>query len=274
MRQLGFPPLTEVVKNLVIINVLFFIATLVFAGNFGINLRQILGLHLWFTDNFQPFQIVTHMFMHGDSMHILFNMFMLWMFGSMVELRWGPKRFLFYYLFTGLGAALLYSLIGMWDIYPTLNVMDQFIEKPTLEHLKLLAGTDSQYFFANFKNGITELASNGSNESVLNAQSIVREYRQSLLDILPPVVGASGAVYGLLLAVGMLFPNQTVLVYFLFPIKMKYLVIIMGVFEFYLGIQNNPADNTAHFAHLGGMLFGLILLMYWHPNAWREMFRR
>ena len=220
LNNYRFQILPPVVKNLLIINVLLFIATGVLsAPPFNIDLTNILGLHYWESDLFKPWQIVTYMFMHGNIPHILFNMFAVWMFGSHIENRWGSKRFLNYYLLTGFGAALLHYLIF---------------------HFYTLPGIPSQVY---------------SNTYPLTA------YEYFLQNSV--VVGASGSLFGILLAFGVLFPNTLLYLYFAIPIKAKYFVIGYGLIELFSGISNNPGDNVAHFAHLGGMLFGLIIFGYW-----------
>ena len=220
LNNYRFQILPPVVKNLLIINVLLFIATGVLsAPPFNIDLTNILGLHYWESDLFKPWQIVTYMFMHGNIPHILFNMFAVWMFGSHIENRWGSKRFLNYYLLTGFGAALLHYLIF---------------------HFYTLPGIPSQVY---------------SNTYPLTA------YEYFLQNSV--VVGASGSLFGILLAFGVLFPNTLLYLYFAIPIKAKYFVIGYGLIELFSGISNNPGDNVAHFAHLGGMLFGLLIFGYW-----------
>ncbi|MEC8538047.1 MAG: rhomboid family intramembrane serine protease [Bacteroidota bacterium] len=220
LNNYRFQILPPVVKNLLIINVLLFIATGVLsAPPFNIDLTNILGLHYWESDLFKPWQIVTYMFMHGNIPHILFNMFAVWMFGSHIENRWGSKRFLNYYLLTGLGAAFLHYLIF---------------------HFYTLPGIPSQVY---------------SNTYPLTA------YEYFLQNSV--VVGASGSLFGILLAFGVLFPNTLLYLYFAIPIKAKYFVIGYGLIELFSGISNNPGDNVAHFAHLGGMLFGLLIFGYW-----------
>tara|TARA_Y100000589_G_scaffold95190_1_gene89882 strand:- start:21708 stop:22394 length:687 start_codon:yes stop_codon:yes gene_type:complete len=220
LNNYRFQILPPVVKNLLIINVLLFIATGVLsAPPFNIDLTNILGLHYWESDLFKPWQIVTYMFMHGNIPHILFNMFAVWMFGSHIENRWGSKRFLNYYLLTGLGAAFLHYLIF---------------------HFYTLPGIPSQVY---------------SNTFPLTA------YEYFLQNSV--VVGASGSLFGILLAFGVLFPNTLLYLYFAIPIKAKYFVIGYGLLELFSGISNNPGDNVAHFAHLGGMLFGLLIFGYW-----------
>ena len=205
-----FNILPPVVKNILIINGLLFLATITLFIQ-GINLRDILGLHHWQSDSFGTWQIISHMFMHGDFTHLFFNMFAVWMFGSQLENLWGSKRFLKYYILTGLGAALLHFIIF------------HFFELPN---------TPFHY--------------------------------QNMLIERHVVLGASGCLFGLLVAFGLLFPNTMLFFLFIpFPIKAKYFVIIYGLAELYYGIANNPNDNIAHFAHLGGMLFGLIIFAYW-----------
>jgi membrane associated rhomboid family serine protease len=159
-------------------------------------------------------------------------MFALWMFGKILENVWGAKRFLIYYMITALGAAALHLAVSQYQIYELSNEVPNLIE---------LA-----------KKGLY----NPSNENSLRLTQLVTT----------PTVGASGAVFGILLAFGMLFPNTLLYIYFAIPIKAKYFVMIYGALELYLGLSNNPADNVAHFAHLGGMLFGFLLLKYWQKN--------
>jgi membrane associated rhomboid family serine protease len=230
-RPGGFSLLPEVVKNLLIINGIFFLITIVVGNRFNIDLNQILGLHYPQSDAFKPYQIVTYMFMHGNLTHILMNMFALWMFGTNIENYWGGKRFLTYYLITGLGAAAIhYIVIYFVDVYPKLQLI---------------------------------------NNALAEGQIIETEsYKTIIYNSIPPVVGASGAVFGLLLAFGMLFPEQMIYIYFAIPIKAKYFVILYGLFELFTGVYGSSADNVAHFAHLGGMLFGFILIKYWRKKGY------
>ena len=221
MRQLP-----AVTKNLLCINGLVFYAAYVIGGKLHIDLNDYLGLHLFVADDFKPYQVVTYMFMHGDFFHLLFNMFSLFMFGRVLENVWGPKRFLTYYLATGIGAGLIQQLV-------------QFIYYET--QLSMYSGVD------------------------LGAGGIIpmSQYLNTWV-----TVGASGAIYGILLAFAMIFPNERMFVIpFPFPIKAKYFVIIFGAIELLSGISNRAGDNVAHFAHLGGMLFGLVLILYWRKKG-------
>ena len=235
-----FNHLPEVVKNLLIINGLFFLATWAFQSR-GVDLSNLFALHQFQSPDFKPHQLITHMFMHADFTHLLFNMFALWMFGKTLENMWGGKRFLIYYMITGFGAALIY--IGYLQFQ--INAISSNIDSEIYNRL-IIEGN--------------QLLDNGKNylDPILGKLNL-------LINV--PMLGASGAVYGLLLAFGMLFPNSLIYLYFAIPIKAKYFVGGIGVLALISGIGNNPGDNVAHFAHLGGMIFGIILLKYWKKKG-------
>jgi membrane associated rhomboid family serine protease len=233
--------LPMVIKNLLIVNGLLFLATIVLKDRKVLDLTEILGLHFPLSAHFRPYQLITYMFMHGSLNHLFFNMLSLWMFGSTIENFWGWKRFSIYYVVTALGGAALYLLV-------------KYIE---FSQLKGLLSADLLYQVIHEG---TEVIDKGYNFSNANAAQL-----NLLINI--PVVGASGAIYGILLAFAMMFPNtELVMLFFPIPIKAKYFVIIMGAMELFLGANNNPGDNVAHFAHLGGMLFGYILIKYWNKK--------
>ena len=239
-RPTSFSQLPEVVKNLIIINGLFFLAT-ISLDSYGIDLTRMLGLHQFQSTNFMPHQLVTHFFMHANFTHLFFNMFALWMFGKTLENVWGGKRFLIYYMFTGLGAAALHLGVSQYEILSLESKINPYDLNIILENgQRILEGNQ------NYSNQIM-----GKLNLLINT----------------PTVGASGAVFGILLAFGMLFPNTLLYIYFAIPVKAKYFVIAYGLLELYSGFRNNPADNVAHFAHLGGMLFGFLLLKYWQKNS-------
>jgi membrane associated rhomboid family serine protease len=260
--------LPPVVKNLLIINGLLFLAKMAFPSVMHIKLEDILGLHYWGSQLFYPFQFITYMFMHGDFSHILFNMFALWMFGSTLENYWGAKRFLIFYFITGIGAALVHYTVFYFQVQPTLTVIDGYLADPDFVWFK--AFINSPDFVGNtqiidYYNSVFVPAANSASSDAGVVQASVdfmNYYRNAFLDV-HNVVGASGAIYGLLLAFGMTFPNSLIYIYFLFPIKAKWFVIVFGAIELFSGIRNNPTDNVAHFAHLGGMLFGLFLILLW-----------
>lgn len=236
-RPGGYRMLTPVVKNLLIINVIFFIMTYVILSVFHYDITKDLGLYFIKSDNFRPYQFITHMFMHGNFGHLFFNMFALWMFGKNIEVVWGPKRFLIYYFVTGLGAAAFHTLVNYISYSSNLNMLTE---------------EQMQYIYTNGP----DLWLSGQTFTIESMKKI-----HILLNV--PTVGASGAVFGLLLAFGMLFPNALIYVYFAIPLRAKYFVLLYGLLELYAGVLNQQGDNIAHFAHLGGMIFGLLFILLW-----------
>lgn len=231
----GFGSLPVVVKNLLIINVIVFVATRILFTN--VDWDALLSLHYYKSDLFRPHQFITYMFMHapltggGGIMHIFFNMFALYMFGRPLEMVWGPKRFLTFYLLTGIGAALVHLAYASYAYGQVEDMIN------------------------------TALQSHPNHPEALAAASDLH----LLYDI--PMMGASGSVFGVLAAFAMLFPNvELMLIFFPVPIKAKYFVLIYAAIEFFAGIRNAPGDNVAHFAHLGGALFGFILVKIWNRN--------
>lgn len=199
-----------VTKNLLIINVLMFVATLVFESS-GTQLNYILGLHFFMSPGFHFFQFVTYMFMHGGFGHLFFNMFALWMFGCVVENTLGTRRFLIYYIACGIGAGLIQEIAQFFSLY------------------------------------------------------------MSLTNSIGTTVGASGAIYGVLLAFGMCYPNERLFIFPLpVPIKAKWFITFYVVLELWLAISTT-GDGVAHTAHLGGMLVGFFFIRYWkqHPYGRR-----
>lgn len=217
----GFKLLPIVVKNLLIINALMFLASITLQ-RFNIDLSESLGLHFFKASGFRLYQFVTYMFMHANFSHLFFNMFALWMFGSTLENLWGKNRFLLFYMVCGIGAGLCQEVV-------------QYIQYAT--SLSGYAKVDL--------NG--QIVSMGQYLNMMNT------------------VGASGAIYGLLLAFGMTFPESRIYLYFLFPIKAKWFVIGYAIIELVSGLSGG--SNVAHFAHLGGMLFGLVLILYWRKHG-------
>ncbi|MGQ9847327.1 MAG: rhomboid family intramembrane serine protease [Bacteroidales bacterium] len=261
----GFRLMPPVVKNILIINGLLFLATYIFAGKFNLDLTNYLGLFYFKSTYFEPYQILTHMFMHGNFMHIFSNMFALWMFGSAIENIWGSKRFAFYYLFTGLGAAALHLLISWYRFNGLEQAIIAYKNSPSPETFTHIIVNH----FPEYQLQLNDFISSWSlfrNDHGFVLESFRFLDHQYLTRINVPTVGASGAVFGLLLAFGMMFPNSLIYLYFLVPIKAKYFVILYGFFELYSGIMNQPGDNVAHFAHLGGMLFGIILILFWRKK--------
>lgn len=265
----GFRLLPPVVKNLLIINGLFYLATISIENAFGIDLVRLLGLHFIKSDLFQPYQFVTYMFLHADFGHVLWNMFALWMFGYLLENVWGPKRFLTYYLATGIGAAIVQVVVQMWSFSSVELAVSAYNLNPGIDSFVSFVNQyppHSRELFEELKEFLSTWNANPVSEHnfLLSKDFVLQLYQDQ---ISTPTIGASGAVYGILLAFGMMFPNMLVYIYFLFPIKAKWLVIFYGAIELFSGISNNPADNVAHFAHLGGMIFGFFLIWYWRKKS-------
>jgi len=237
IRLRNYSLLPPVVKNLLIINGIMFLATWVFETR-GINLASTFGLHYFTAQNFEIWQIITYMFMHGSFAHLFFNMFALWMFGSTLENTWGTNRFLIYYVVCGIGAGLIQLLV----IGLQIDSLSQNISPEIIQMIK--------------ENGAQLLHEGKNYEGEMGALN------RAMNSV---TVGASGSVFGLLLAFGMMYPNSVIYIYFLLPLKAKWFVIIYGALELFYGVAGTN-DGIAHFAHLGGMLFGFFLILYWNKG--------
>lgn len=238
--------LTPVVKNLLILNVLMFIVTWI-GQQQGLPMTQYLGGHVFTSPFFEPYQVVTHFFMHGGLFHIFFNMFALAIFGPALEQVWGPKRFFIFYIATAVGAFALHQFVGYLEL--------SAIKESMVEQGLVIADINRELIaFAENNPGRIP----GSSNALVEAYSVAA---------LAPVVGASGAVYGILVAFAYLFPNtQLMLLFPPIPIKAKWLVLIMVGIALFNSIQRNPGDNIAHLAHLGGALVGFIMVLIWQRN--------
>ncbi len=276
-RPPTYNSLPPVVKNLLILNVLCFVVVHLLQPQ----LLHYLALHLWGARDFAPHQLITHIFMHGSIGHIFFNMFALWTFGSVLEQIWGSKRFLIYYCFTGIGAALLYLVTAHWEMQSTAQLFDAFLTQPTPANLSTILQKDVLNAIAycgilpdaNICDTYEKFISNATlfikndDKSLLNSlMTYVSDYKAYWLN-LRTAVGASGAIYGLIMAYAVIAPNQTLYFYGILPIKARYFAILLGIVALVMGLQNNAGDNIAHFAHLGGMVFGCFLLYYWRNKG-------
>jgi membrane associated rhomboid family serine protease len=240
---------TETVKQLIIINILFFVGTLAI----GDPAYKMLSMYFPENPNFQVWQPISHMFMHGGFMHIFFNMFALYSFGSALESIWGSKKFLFFYISCGLGAALLHTGINYYYYQDGLNVlMEQGFSKT--EILAVLNGKGNDQ--------IVPLLNSPSFQNFVSAY-------------FGTVVGASGAIYGVIVAFAFMFPNAELALMFIpVPIKAKYFVPGLVLVDLYLGISGKSifggGGGIAHFAHVGGALFGFIIMWYWKKNQFNS----
>lgn len=254
MNFLAF--MTPVVKNLLIINVLMFLVKLVGQAQ-GFDLDYILGGYVFDSPFFEPFQVVTHMFMHGSFFHLLFNMIGLIFFGSMLERVWGPKRFFIFYFITGVGAFILYQAVGYFEFSALKQQLaaggiDMYTFKNLVGDLRV--ESDALYHINQYLNRVNPSVSIETIESYIALGSI-------------PMIGASGAVFGLLAGAAMIFPNtQVQLLFPPIPIKIKWLAIIYIGFEVYNSTQTNVGDNVAHFAHVTGAVVGLVTVLIFQRN--------
>ena len=254
-----FDRLTPAVKNLLIRNVLVFMAQTMLP--WGGRIDDLFALHTFGSDKFSLFQIVTSIFMHGSVGHLFVNMFALWMFGSILENDIGTRRFLVYYFVCGIGGGILHDLVLMWQFDRMAELAQAFFDNPSNS---LLVDFLSKYGDGIYSVPSFDGASPDSYPLVQGGEQAVRELLRLYND--RTTVGASGAVFGVLLAFGMMHPNDRIMLLIPpIPMKAKYFVLAYGLLELMLGITDN--DNIAHFAHLGGMLFGFILLTYWRRRG-------
>lgn len=258
--------ITPAVKILIIINVVLYFLTMFVQQRFHTDLAQMLGLHLPQSIFWRPWQYISHMFMHGSFSHLFFNMFALFMFGRVLESVWGTKRFLIFYFVCGLGAGALNSAIGWFEINQLKNQFDAFQNTPEPGLLAEFIRDQLAHPSAWVWEIIDGWTNNPDSADYIQAG---KQLFNKVIDLKvnTTMIGASGAIFGILLAFGMLFPNTELFLMFIpIPIKAKYFVLGYGLLELFLGLQNSASDNVAHFAHLGGMLFGFILIKYWGRN--------
>lgn len=278
-RPSRFEIIPPIVKNILIINVLVFLATIVL-GKQGIDLSEHLALYHWSSDKFKIWQFITHMFMHGNVsgpnpdyeggfMHLFSNMFALWMFGAILENYFGPKRFLAFYLLCGVGAALIHLGVYSYELNVIQDAVARFQLNPTYkEYTSFLSQNHISIYseygqnFYGLKDAWTE--SPMDDAFGRTASTLLGKYQQ--LYVNQGTVGASGAIFGILFSFGYLFPNTMIYLYFFFPMKAKYFVALYALFELYAGVKNTAGDNVAHFAHLGGMVIAFIVIKIWNKT--------
>lgn len=226
--------LPQVTKNLLILNILFYVASLILESQ-DIRLIDKFGAHYVNSPYFEPYQVVTHFFMHGGFLHLFFNMWIFVMLGGYLERIWGPKRFFLFYIISAFGAFALFNVIGVYEI----------------ETLKAEIISNGQSI-----RSINELTAYTANETVNDYLAMINT----------PMVGASGAIFGVMAAFAILFPNTEFRLYFAIPVKAKYLVGAYFIFELYLSYLNESGDSTAHLAHVGGAIAGAILVLIWRKK--------
>jgi len=237
---------SEIVKHLIIINVIFFIASIVF----GELMYDLFAMHYPNNSDFIFWQPVTHMFMHGDITHILFNMFGLWMFGTPLEQMWGKQKFVFFYLSAGFGAVLIQTIVYHYDV---MSVTQILIDNG-------LTNSDVEAFYKTGRLNTSIIQSVGEDRLYSGIQSFKAV-----------MVGASGALYGILVAFAMLFPNvQLMLLFPPIPIKAKFFVPLLILFDLFFGFTSYSVGPIAHFAHIGGAVTGFLMMWYWKKNQFNN----
>lgn len=253
-----FQNIPQVTKNILILNILFFVATFIFQGQ-NIDLVRLLGTHYVNTPLFEPFQIVTHFFMHGNLFHIFVNMWLFVMLGGFLERLWGPQRFFLFYIVSALAAFALHNFIGVYQIEQMKHLISQDFPLDELNHI--IKTTSVWDLDAAINRFINENQGIGI-DNVDKIDTLIRYVQMSIT----PMVGASGAVFGVMAAFAILFPNTEFYLYFMIPIKAKFLVGAYLIFEAYSAFQNNADDPVAHLAHLGGAIAGAIMVMIWRKK--------
>jgi membrane associated rhomboid family serine protease len=247
----------QVTKNLLLLNVLMFILTFVFESK-GIVLGDLLGAHYFGTPLFEPYQIVSHFFMHDGIFHLFFNMYALVIFGSFLEKLWGPKRFFILYVASALGAFLLYNGMGYFQILEL---------KAQINNESLIAGLNGIIKENHLSPHTIDLLNEFINSHNYNAvnSDVVSEY---VYKSYVPMVGASGAIFGILASFAILFPNTELQLLFPpIPIKAKWLIGGYFILEVYMSFQDKAGDNVAHLAHVGGAIVGAIIVLIWRKRS-------
>ncbi|MCH3885382.1 rhomboid family intramembrane serine protease [Tenacibaculum aquimarinum] len=236
--------LTDAIKHLIIINVILFVAPMLLK----MDLTNIFALHFPKNEHFGVWQYITHMFMHGSPMHLIFNMYGLWAFGTPLEQMWGKKKFLFFYFSAGIGAGIIYTLVNYYQFN---GIYEQLVG------------------FGLSASDIQNILSTGSyNESLISLTNEEMTEFYSLYHT--PAVGASGAIYGVLVAFGIAFPNaKLALIFFPVPIAAKYFIPLMIVGDLFFGVTKYSIGNVAHFAHIGGAIIGFIIAWYWKKDQFK-----
>lgn len=273
--------LTPAVKNLLLINLGVYVLAVFIYYQYHLDINNYLGLHSFFSDQFRAYQFVSYMFMHGfispngslSFGHVFYNMLALFIFGPLLESRWGSKRFIFFYLFTGIGAGLAYWAVNAYEVYQLKEAVSYYIHHPSPgEFAKLVKGFNRE-LYRDWLQNVKMIEFFDEHPENLEAIAWTKTKALEIYEVSTwfSMVGASGAVYGILMGAGLLFPNTEVVPLFIpIPIKIKFIVIAFGIMELYYQIKDAPNDNVAHFAHLAGMAFAYILIRYW--NRRRDVF--
>jgi membrane associated rhomboid family serine protease len=267
-RGLSIPP---VVKNIIIINVLVFLATQVSLHILNTDfMYRHLALFSLKSPLFEPHQLITHIFMHANFGHIFFNMFGVYMFGRILEQIWGSKKMLIFYTVTGLGAAIIHLTVNYFQMNHLAHMAMAFNNTPSYQLFNEIV---DKYSVGSMHDQIVSFMQQWFYKPddptfIPQAKAFIQEIIGA--NMMVPTVGASGAVFGLLIAFAMMFPDVELMLIFLpIPIKAKYFVPVYALIELVFGVAGFRWDNVAHFAHLGGALFGFLLVLYWNRKQFK-----
>jgi len=253
--------LTPTVRNLLVANVLLLVLSL----NLLPQLTQFGALYAIGSPYFQPWQFLTYMFLHGSWGHLIGNMFGLISFGPLLEQRWGGQRFLLFWLICGFGAGVLYEGVRYYELRPIMELRRDLTQNPTSgDFAQLIQLAEGNSYYAADHMALASALNRNPDNAELRSSVVEETQRIYQAVMAAPMVGASGALFGILFAFAYLFPNtELMLLFFPFPIKAKYFVFFYALIELYSGVHRTPGDNVAHFAHLGGLLIGFLLIKYW-----------
>jgi membrane associated rhomboid family serine protease len=255
------PQLTPIVRAIIVINVIVFIVQSI-NPQYDSMIDSLFGLHYFTSEKFNPIQLVTYMFVHGGINHIFSNMLGLFFLGPTLERLWGEKRFLIFYFVTGVGAGVFYMALKYYDIHPLEALANNFLLNP--EGNNFVAFVNKLYSNLGVVGNPLKVESNLviATDQISEYKIAIEKFLKDVVDT--PMVGASGAGFGIMAAFGLLFPNTEFMLFpFPFPVKAKYFVTFYALYEIYAGIKRMPGDNIAHFAHIGGMIFAFILIKMW-----------
>ena len=251
-----FQNIPQVTKNILLLNIAFFVASLVLKSQ-GIDLEMSLGAHYINSPFFEPYQVVTHFFMHSTDnlLHIFFNMWLFVTLGAYLENIWGAKRFFIFYVVSAMGAYALYNMIGFIEIMQLKSMLAQQIDLEQFD-----------FYLKHSVNVNGDLAGQINSYLQDNQISVMPNLENYLQKSVTSMVGASGGVFGIMTAFAILFPNTEFRLYFFIPVKAKYLVSAYFLWELYLSFQTQAGDNVAHLAHIGGAVAGAILVLVWRKK--------
>lgn len=273
-----FEILPIIIKNLLIINGIFFLAQITLSRGAVpmFAFEDYFALHAWQSELFRSWQLITHMFMHStnDYFHIIGNMFALWMFGSILENVWGAKRFLIFYLICGLGAALMHLLFLSYELSPLIRDYTLVAQQQNdpVAFTDALLSFGRKYKLAWYQTDLVNYLRTAPPNTDITEQilSNITSFYDNRLNT--PTVGASGAVFGILAAFVYLFPNTYIYIYFLVPVKAKWLGIFYFGYEIFYAVQNSAGDNVARWAHIGGGIVGLLIVITWNKTNRKTLY--